>query len=877
MAKVSVFKTDFGGTTHAPDPEALFRDLRGRAPEIKHLWSHQADLLRAYYQRFQAARDVAIELPTGAGKTLVGLLIAEHRRQALNERVAYLCPTRQLARQVGALSRKYGIKAYVFVGRQRDYPPLEFSEFQASHAIAVTTYSAVFNTNPRINDAQAIILDDAHASENYISSLWSVEITRAASEDLYRSIINLLQDGLPAAFLGDVTDNSEGGTRRTNVVELVPGRYVRQHTSAIRGLLDTNLAAETPSWYSWGLIKEHVPACSFFVSQESILIRPFLPPALAHPPFNQANQRIYMSATLGAGGELERITGVHAIQRLPLPAGWDKRGSGRRLFLMPQVALSDDDGMRVALDAVQDSGRSLVLVPSQQEAIGFVNELKRTGQTVLGASDIEDSIEPFVTSTKTTLVLSRYDGLDLPDDACRLLVMGGLPSGTNLQERFLWSRIAAYSLLRDRVLTRFTQGVGRCTRSDNDYAVVVVWGRPLVDFILKHENRQILNPELQAELEFGIGNSKDKKLDDFKALWRAFLDHGDDWKDAEAAIVAMREQRVRRDDPTSQRLASAVSDEVAYLYAMWSGDYEGALQRARSVADLLGGDETKGYRGWWYYLAADAAIAIHDAGGDAGLLETAKDYLQRASSCCVAISWFARLARSTRSATEPAEAGEETAAAVERIRDQLTYWGAVGTRFEQAVTQAVADIQATGHRQFHRGLKALGEMLGFRADLPESDGAPDCIWSIGSDIYVAHEAKSDHTPGDPIGINDIRQAQSHEDWVQANRPCGTTTKILCVIESPRDRIAADAMPHAKSLCHVFPAQMKVLLEQVTSVLRRFRSTVSDISDEKVLEQLHREISAARLTPSDVIQTLSARPVSGMTKGGSQTRENRSGR
>jgi replicative superfamily II helicase len=93
---------------------------------------------------------VAIELPTGAGKTLVGLLIAEFRRQTFNERVAYLCPTRQLARQVHAQALKYGIRTHVFVGKQRDYPPLEFGEFQTSQAIGITTYSGIFNSNPRI-------------------------------------------------------------------------------------------------------------------------------------------------------------------------------------------------------------------------------------------------------------------------------------------------------------------------------------------------------------------------------------------------------------------------------------------------------------------------------------------------------------------------------------------------------------------------------------------------------------------------------------------------------------------------------------------------------------------------------------------------------
>jgi hypothetical protein len=610
LAKKRVFKTDFGGTAHATDPEALFRDLRGRSPEIRHLWSHQADLLRAYCQKFQNTKDVAIELPTGAGKTLVGLLIAEFRRQALNERVAYLCPTRQLARQVRAQASKYGIKAYVFVGRQVNYPPGEYSEFQSSKAIAITTYSAVFNSNPRICDAQALILDDAHASENYIASMWSVEITRGECT-LYRAVVDLLRDGLPPAFYADITSDREDSNRNTDLIELVPGKHVRERVSGLRDLLDSYLLEGTPSGYAWEIIKEHVSACGIFVSWGSILIRPFIPPALTHAAFTQANQRLYMSATLGAGGELERITGVKSIERLPIPAGWDKRGSGRRLFLVPQVAMLDNEAMGVVMKAIQGFERSLVLAPNQRETEVFRSLLTAVGTTVLGAADIEDSIDPFSTKKGAALVLSRYDGLDLPDDTCRLLIIGGLPSGTNLQEKFLWSRIAACSLLRDRVLTRFTQGVGRCTRSDNDYAVVFIWGRSLVDFILKQENRRILNPELQAELQFGIENCREKKADHFENLWRAFIAQNEDWEDAEAAIVGLRDQSSRAADPISERLRLAVADEVSYLYATWSHDYESALENARKVADTLGGDETKGYRGWWYYLAADAAMALH--------------------------------------------------------------------------------------------------------------------------------------------------------------------------------------------------------------------------------------------------------------------------
>ena len=42
----------------------------------KDLWAHQADVLRDYLAHVDDA-DLAIELPTGAGKTLVGMLASQ--------------------------------------------------------------------------------------------------------------------------------------------------------------------------------------------------------------------------------------------------------------------------------------------------------------------------------------------------------------------------------------------------------------------------------------------------------------------------------------------------------------------------------------------------------------------------------------------------------------------------------------------------------------------------------------------------------------------------------------------------------------------------------------------------------------------------------
>ena len=69
-------------------------------------------------------------------------------------------------------------------------------------------------------------------------------------------------------------------------------------------------------------------------------------------------------------------------------------------------------------------------------------------------------------------------------------------------------RVTAQLLLDDRILTRLVQGFGRCTRSPNDYAAVIVLGESLNSYLFRKERREFFHPEIQAELEFGLEQSK---------------------------------------------------------------------------------------------------------------------------------------------------------------------------------------------------------------------------------------------------------------------------------------------------------------------------------------------------------------------------------
>src|SRR5919108_6474718 len=136
-----------------------------------------------------------------------------------------------------------------------------------------------------------------------------------------------------------------------------------------------------------------------------------IPPTAGHTPFANATHRVYMSATLGGGGELERAFGVQRIARIPVPAAWQRHGAGRRLFLMPAAAADGRD--HVLLAATAAVRRTLLIAPSQAGSEEAASPVLPPDATRLGPDAIADGdVTSFLAPPRAALVLpNRYDGL----------------------------------------------------------------------------------------------------------------------------------------------------------------------------------------------------------------------------------------------------------------------------------------------------------------------------------------------------------------------------------------------------------------------------------------------------------------------------------
>jgi hypothetical protein len=442
--------------------------MTGAVPE---LWRQQGDVLREYAANFASEADVAVELPTGTGKTIVGLLLADWRRRMFNQPVVYACPTHQLAHQVAKVAAREGIPAATLVGPYKKWPAAALSRYDDGKAIALTTYSAVFNASPKLGTPCTILFDDAHAGEQYVADAWSVEVDRSQHPLAWAATLASVRGALDGMFLQRLDKSDADVSVRYDVRLVVPQRREGMITQLDEAL--ALLPEGSDAWWRRSMIRTGLASCLVYVSLNKILIRPFIPPTADNPTFTDAAQRLYLSATLGRAGELERAFGRASISRLPLPKDARNPRSGRRYFVFAELA--NGDTSKIARDITQQSGKALVLAPSGDAAVRGAAEVNAAGWPILGKNDIERSLDPFANAEHAILALAgRYDGIDLPDSACRLVILEGLPDASHLQERYIASILRASIALEERKRTRVVQGAGRATRNPSDHAVVLV-------------------------------------------------------------------------------------------------------------------------------------------------------------------------------------------------------------------------------------------------------------------------------------------------------------------------------------------------------------------------------------------------------------------
>lgn len=856
------FKYEQKASVSIKDPESLFRDLRDRT--VEGLLAQQADMLRNYMSHVDK-RDIALELPTGSGKTLVGLLIAEWRRRTKRERCLLLCPTKQLVHQVvEQSSEKYGINAIDFSGSKHEYSEADKTAFKNCESIGVATYSALFNTNPFFSDVHTIIFDDAHSAENYVASFWSLEVRRNKHGAIFDAIWQII---LPYTSENEQLhyDQSSEESLDSAFVNKIPTPYFLKCKSALTVAIDSacrNDENQDAYGYRWSMIKDHLHACHLYYTSNTILIRPLIAPTKSFKPFQNAKQRIYMSATLGEGGDLERIFGRKKIERIPAPAGWDKQGIGRRFFVFPMRMLDEVDSLNLAITWAQKFNRALVLTTSNsdaEKAKAIIKSLPATqNYEIFNATQFEVSKKTFTQKNNAIAVLAnRYDGIDLIGDECRYLIVYGLPESTNLQERFIISRLGASVIFQVRIRTRITQAVGRCTRSSTDYALVVVIGDKVHQYFHTPEKRDTFHPELQAEVNFGIDQSKTENLSEFGDNIDIFIAHGTEWKNADQHLLETRDGLTQSQIPSTKNLENSVAHEVDFCDHLWSGDFNRALSSAKDVlAEIAGGPILKGYSALWNYIAGSAAY-------QSGQAQVAQEHYSSAFLCVRTLPWLYQIQKHISEQKNDDPVAVVNGERIERIERMLEKFGKSGsTKIEKHFQDIRDGLSSPESKPFEEAQVLLGRLLGIESGNSERSGDPDPWWILGRQGLVFEDYTA--TGEKPvISKEKTLQAKAHPDTLVREHPGIKFSVVFCTTS---DKLHIAAIPHVGDICYINVENFKSFSEKCMIAIRELWDSFLAPGDVEWRELASRKIAKAKLSDDDIISILTSTKLSSLADG-----------
>lgn len=856
-------------------PQEMYSDYKNRT--IPGLIDYQSEMIDNYINTAFDKSDVALELPTGSGKTLTGLVIGEFRRRKNKEKVVYLCPNKQLVNQVVEQANiKYGIKSHAFIGKQSDYDSIKVTEYLRGEVIAVTTYSAIFNSNPFFDDADILILDDAHSSENYISSNWTIEISKYGNQStLFLSLVEYLKDKIGTSNYNRLT-SSYIYPDDLYWCDLIPNINLIECVNEIESIIDSFIfnidktkedRSDKNLKYTWPNLKGNLKACNFFIDSNSIVIKPYIPPTKTIKAFTNPKQRIYMSATLGNSGELERITGIDNIFRLPMVNSWDKKGLGRRFFIFPKASFKEDSISELLIEFTKIFDRGLLLTKNNkilEKYIGFYE--KNTDCNIFLNKDIESSKKNFIESKNSIALLSnRYDGIDLSNDECRLLIIDSLSTVTNIQENFFATRMNTPILFNERIKTRIVQSVGRCNRNPVDYSVVCILSEEVTNQLSSNKNIDY-HPELKAEVEFGYDQYEEYKTPkNIIENINIFLKHDYDWEEIDENIIQYRDEFIS--NPSDKLYSKIYPDllssskyEVKFQYALWREDYAQAIIYIEKILNYLKSNHLKGYRGYWYYMYSYCNYLLYKQ-GNLSNKAIAEKYLNSAASCSDSVKWFKNLIPNNEYAiTSDIEKNDYLLDILDNIEDQILKYGTRNNnKFEDKVSNIINLLNSSDGNKFEEGHNELGKFLGYTSINPPGDSSPDPYWIINENICVVSEDKIYEESTKKIPTNHVRQAGSHKLWIKENvKELNKTSEIITVFITNSDIIEKSALTFTEDIYYVNRTDLIDWGIKSIDALRKIRRIFTQKSDLVWRSEAMEIIRNNNLTPLDFLSFIKSK-------------------
>ena len=395
--------------------------------------------------------------------------------------------------------------------------------------------------------------------------------------------------------------------------------------------------------------------------------------------------------------------------------------------------------------------KALILVPSYTRAESWT-EVASLPPKNLAADRVEEFRDSKSDDKEKLLLVGRYDGIDLPGDTCRVLVIDDLPTGSGQLERYLWEYVGVKNYLGSTVASRLVQSFGRISRRLSDFGVIILTGERLVKWLGTGRNLDLLPDFLGAQIKLGLQVSEEMGTELVETA-KACLERDASWMDTHAEFVeGVGGGPGKRPSSTGEAIVKVALAENEYIGRLWDFDFEGA---AKAIGDTLRTTmEVSSQTGAWHMVWRGYAL---ERAGD----QTGADELYREAHATER-----NIPRHKRPTT--GHRGDSVATQVRCIVDQiLRRDGRIS--LPRNLHSNLAALAGGTSGEVEEALRYLGLYLGFDSSRPDKEGGvgPDVLWVVDDyDVALCMEAKTDKQPTSGYNKRDVGQLHNHIEWAR---------------------------------------------------------------------------------------------------------------
>ncbi len=560
--------------------------------------------------------------------------------------------------------------------------------------------------------------------------------------------------------------------------------------------------------------------------------------------YDRADQRIFMSATVTNDAFLIKGLGLDpAVVTNPL-VYQDEKWSGEKMILIP--SLIDESLNREEIVAAFSKSQPkrkygvVVLAPS----FARCEDWKKYGALIADTN----TIDQFVTRLRegqcddTLVVVNRYDGIDLPDDSCRVLIFDSLPHSDMLVDRYTDSCRVGSEVLATKTARIIEQGLGRSVRGEKDYCAILLIGPDLVRDVRSAQSRRFFSDQTKTQVEIGLEIGT-MALDDVAqgtppmkvllTLISQCLKRDEGWKSF--YIERMDNLTPAKETPKVLEIFSA---ELKAERHAQHGEHDEAVKTIQDLVDKsIQGLAEKG----WYlqemarYMYPQSKTSSNDLQVNA---HKANQYLLKPKTGMIVTKLTVSQKR------------------VENIRA----WISAHQSFEDLfldVDRIVNDLRfGVNADPFEKALDELGKILGFTAERPDKQWkeGPDNLWAVRDNEYLLFECKSE--------VSLQRANVNKQESGQMNNSCAWfknhygDSKFKSILIIPTKKLG-DGAAFNEPVKIMRKSQLQLLVNNVRAFFQEFKNLdLKNLSENKIQSF----VDAHNLSVDKLVNNYSESPV-----------------